>query len=129
MSWDKTHDISSIDSPKLDLEALRQLLTSAASAAFPTRRESRYQEVYVLLLNWEEDELGVNGELSKLQSVLRNLYNFYTEEWKIPSHRSHDSLAKKVTTFVEDYEGKDNLLIVYYGGHGAMSDQQCWWSR
>lgn len=129
MSWEKTHDMSSIDSPIPDLEALGQLLTSAASAAFPARRKSPYQEVYVLLLNWEEDELGINDELSKLQGVLRNLYNFHTEEWKIPSERSHDSLAKKVTTFVKDYEGEDNLLIVYYGGHDAMSDRQCLWSR
>ena len=30
---------------------------------------------------------------------------------------------------MDDFEGRDSLLIVYYGGHGYMNDdRQCVWS-
>lgn len=60
---------------------------------------------------------------------LQQTYNYHTEEWKIPSHRSHNALVRRVADFLEDYESNTNLLLVYYGGHGHLNgDRQLIWS-
>lgn len=99
-------------------------------AAFPNKGRSRYSEVHCLLLSWENDDLGVIKEILELQEVFDRRYNFQTEEWKIPGNRAHNSLAIRLVKFLEEYESEENLLILYYGGHGGMNDdRQCAWYR
>ena len=57
--------------------------------------------------------------VAELQSVFRDAYHFKTEEWQIPTNRSHNLLAFKLTKYLEDHEKKDSLLKVYYGSQ--------WW--
>lgn len=129
MPPDRTHDISHTPCHVRDIGVLSDILNSAASAAFPNRGFSRYKEVHALLLSWEDDNLGVIDEVIELEDVFRHTYRFEVEVWRIPTGRSHNSLAAKILGFLNDYESKDNLLIVYYGGHGYMNDDpQCVWS-
>ena len=129
-SVDRTHDTSLLPFHVKDLATFGQTLTEAANAAFPTARTSaRYKAVHVLLLSWENDDLGVIKEILELDSTLTSIYGYATEQWSIPSRRSHNSLAKQLTGYLEKYESEENLLIVYYGGHGYMNDnRQCVWS-
>ncbi len=125
----RTHDISNISYHLKDLDAFGDIVTKAATAAFPNRARSRYRHVYSLLLSWDEDELGVIAEVQELDDVLSQTYNFRTERWKIPSSSSHNALAFRLMEFVRDYDDDEHLLIVYYGGHGHMNDdRQCVWS-
>ena len=129
MPVDRTHDISNAPYHVKDLRAFGEVLTNAGNAAFPNRGRSRYRGAHVLLLSSEDDDLGVIDEVTELQDVFRQSYNYETEEWKIPSNRSHNALATKILQFLNDFEAKDSLLIVYYGGHGLMNDdRQCIWS-
>ena len=129
MTPNRTHDISSTPYHVKDIKALGDVLNSAATAAFPNRGQSRYKEVHALLLSWEDDNLGVIDEVTELNNVFTDLYHFETEQWKIPSDSSHLSLAAKIIGFVNDYGSNENLLVVYYGGHGVMNDdRQCVWS-
>ena len=67
--------------------------------------------------------------VNELRDVFNDVYHYATEEWKIPSSRSHNSLAYKLIQFLEEHETIDSLLIIYYGGHGGMNDdRQCVWS-
>lgn len=112
-----------------DVKALGDLLNSAATAAFPNQGLSRYKGIHALLLNWKDDNLGVVNEIDELEDVFRQIYHFQVERWEIPSKRPHNALAAKLLGFLDDYESKENLLIVYYGGHGSMNDdRQCVWS-
>lgn len=125
----RTHDISNISYHLKDLDAFGDIVTKAATAAFPNRARSRYRHVHSLLLSWEEDELGVIAEVQELDDVLSQTYNFRTERWKIPSSSSHNALAFRLMEFLRDYDNDEHLLIVYYGGHGHMNDdRQCVWS-
>ena len=128
MPIDTKHDIFKTHCHVKNIQALGEILNSAAKAAFPNRGLSRYKEVHALLLSWEDDTLGVNDEVTELGDVFRSMYHFEAEEWKIPGERSHNSLAAKIFEFL-NYESADNLLIVYYGGHGSMNDdRKCVWS-
>ena len=60
---------------------------------------------------------GVQGEIDALDKVLGDKYGFQTETYLIPSKNSHQSLERKIHTFKTDYGKRENLLLVYYGGH------------
>ncbi|MCJ1262793.1 hypothetical protein MMC22_002663 [Lobaria immixta] len=119
-----THDISRIEYHIKDVKALGELVTAAAAAAFPNRGRSRYKEAHVLLLSWEDDDLGVIDEIIDLQTVFEETYRFQTERWKIPARESHFSLTIRLMKFLTDFKADDNLLVVYYGGHGGMNEDR-----
>ncbi|KAF4982028.1 hypothetical protein FZEAL_2278 [Fusarium zealandicum] len=101
----------------------------SAKRAFPNSAYSRYKEVEVLLIRWEEDELEVEWELNELHKVFRDLYGFTAEQFLIPTQNSHRNLMRKALAFVEDHEKEDTLLVVYYGGHGVINRaRQSTWS-
>jgi hypothetical protein len=84
--------------------------------------------VYVLLLRWKEDDLNVDIELKCLAKVFQ-AYKFTTETFLIPSMNSQRELTKRVVSFLEHYDREDELLVVYYGGHGTINQarQATWW--
>lgn len=82
----------------------------------------------MLLLSWEDDDLGVATEIADLRRVFDFSYHFLTSHWRIPSHKSHNALVRQVMQLLDESESRDKLLIVYYGGHGKMNeDRQCVW--
>ncbi|KAL8835228.1 MAG: hypothetical protein Q9170_003390 [Blastenia crenularia] len=125
---DRTHDISLIDHHVKDVKALCEILDQAVSAAFPRNSRSRYSGVHVLLLSWEDDDLGVTAEIDELEDVFVIVYCYETERWKIPGTKSHNALSRRIMRLLDDFESSDKLLVVYYGGHGYMNeDRQCVW--
>lgn len=101
----------------------------SAKRAFPNSAYSRYSEVHVLLIRWEEDELEVEHEMEDLLKVFKDMYGFSTERFLIPTQNSHRKLNHKALSFVEEHEKEDMLLIVYYGGHGVINkSRQSTWS-
>lgn len=78
--------------------------------------------MHVLLLRWEEDTMGVALELEDLAKTFTFVYGFETEIWLIPTVKSHVALTAKALQTVQDFGGPDDLLIVYYGGHGLIND-------
>lgn len=80
----------------------------------------------VLLLQWEDDDLGVKKEVEELASVLRTRYNFTTWSKAIPSTDPEEYLANVIQTFRKG-KTRNDLLIVYYGGHTVESDKECIW--
>jgi len=65
------------------------IFNEAASRAFPNAGSCYYEQVYVLLLSWEDDKLGVIEEIKKLHRVFEKLYGYSVESWLIPSEESH----------------------------------------
>jgi hypothetical protein len=83
--------------------------------------------VYALLLQWEEDDLGVESEILLLREVLRHDFNFVVEQWKIPSVNAKSELTQRITDF-EAGKGIKDLLIIYYGGHAVNDSRTCVWT-
>ena len=92
-----------------------------------SRPKSPYNSVKVLLLQWEEDNLKVNDEVTELDKVLHNKCNFNTQPWKIPSVDPEDALIRRILDFKKGKSAGD-LLILYYGGHAGGNPEQCIWS-
>lgn len=60
----RTHDVSLIDCHVKDIETFGRTLDKAAIAAFPHDGFLRYKEAHVLLLSWEDDDLGTMHEVA-----------------------------------------------------------------
>lgn len=92
---------------------------------------SKYQNVQVLLVQWEDEDLGVHEEVGKLEAVFSanypKGYNFYTQRYSIPNDSSEDELARRLLDFRRGATDND-LMILYYAGHAGGSAQKCIWS-
>ena len=98
---------------------------------FSSNRRSRYNQVTVLLVSWEDEdpELPVSLKFTALKGVFAGLYGFQVEKWLIPLLKSHMKLNVRVLNFLEDSCSR-HLKIVYYAGHGKLSNHgQMLWTR
>lgn len=117
----RTHDISFTEG-HADIQKLGNDLNAAVQAAWPKRHHVRYSQVHALLLSWVDDDLGVAPEIRGLRNVFKELYNFDVQEYQIPSLKPDRALKRRVNDFL-DFDCKDDLLIVYYGGHARRALQ------
>ncbi|KAL1589058.1 hypothetical protein WHR41_01897 [Cladosporium halotolerans] len=96
--------------------------------AFP-RPQQRYSSVYVLMISWEDDDLGTAREIAKLKDIFEEDYRYSTRHYEIPSHKkispgsepSWELEEVLVQTRNKHGRDEDGLLIIYYGGHGEVS--------
>ncbi|KAG4442441.1 hypothetical protein IFR05_002043 [Cadophora sp. M221] len=115
-----THDTSRAGFHHRDLAAFSEDVNNAAKRAFPNRGRSRYGTVNVCLIRWEDDELGIQQELSTLDIVLQD-YGFQTNVFLIPALNSHWDLMRKTLDFIQVYDNDQNLFVLYYSGHGRIN--------
>jgi hypothetical protein len=118
----RTHDITGSDHHISDIQKLGKDLYAAAQAVWPRRNGIRYTNVQVLLLSWEDDDLGVSAEIKPLKRLFEERYYFGVEEYKIPSIKPDPVLTRRVLEFL-DHDSKETLLILYYGGHARPALQ------
>jgi hypothetical protein len=98
---------------------------------YQTRRIQRYTCVVALLLYWKETDLKIDGELQALEDLLQDTFNYNVERYAIPSEKSQRMLCSAVNKFLDQYGTSDNLVIVYYGGHGGPTKDgstECEWA-
>jgi hypothetical protein len=91
-------------------------------------KQRAYDEVHVLLLSWDGADARFYKQLVELQKVFRDYYNFEEgdsdiQEFSIPSEDSKNALDEKLSQFLEK-DGPRCLLVLYYGGHGALNTQR-----
>ena len=79
-----------------------------------------YPAVYVVLIRWVEDDLGVHSEITRLRRIFEGQYNFDVEEWYIPASNPYGFLEAKMFHFKTAHVDENDLLIVYYGGHAVQ---------
>lgn len=133
-----THPSSIVPSQQLDsYKIFHAVANDAFHGAFPVSNSPRYLKGVVLLLRWEQDDLGVAEDIAKLKDVFEHSYRFETESWVIPSHRPEAMLTQRIYDFRDHHCPTDQapdeprpLLIVYYGGHSERSrDNISLWRR
>jgi hypothetical protein len=117
----RTHDIALTES-HTNIHQLGNDLNQAVQAVWPKRQDIRYLQAYVLLLSWVDDDLGVLREIKGLRRVFKEMYKFQVQEYQIPSLKPDKALKRRVSDFL-DIDAKDNLLIIYYGGHARRALQ------
>lgn len=81
---------------------------------------SRYEKAHVLMLSWEDDNLGVDREIAHLEYVFSNLYQFDVQRFMIPRKTAGKATTARILSFLEN-DGPGTLFIVYYAGHARLS--------
>ncbi|KAL9117701.1 MAG: hypothetical protein Q9187_005758 [Circinaria calcarea] len=76
---------------------------------------TEYTRVGVLLITWDQDDMNLKN---RLQTIFKDRLRYETQDFQIPSTKSETSFHHAVSSFVNAYNSPDNLMIVYYGGHG-----------
>jgi len=108
--------------PRKHISSLRHFLhdlSAALKGIFPNTK-STYNRVHVMLISWgPNDVLGTSLEVKDLQATFRDLYNFSTETYTIPSERSQRALMTKLNAINQEHADFYDLLIVYYKVMGS----------
>jgi len=100
-------------------------------ARYRPRRTHRYTAVNVLVLSWKDGDDAIAVQVEEVKRLFVDLFNYFVRPYEIPSQDSQRLLNLHVAQFIQCFGGQDNLIIVYYGGHGGMSDPTetlCTWA-
>ncbi|KAK3616679.1 hypothetical protein LTR22_026986 [Elasticomyces elasticus] len=95
------------------------------SVVFP-RPQHRYAAgVHVLLISWADDDLKSENDLKRLQKIFIKTYGYTAEHYKIPSENLPEwELEFQLMKTRKQYGMEsDSLLIIVYGGHGAIRER------
>lgn len=50
-------------------------------------------------------------------------YGFHVEDLVIQANgKSHNAIMSQALAFIDDFDSKENLFILYYAGHGYIND-------
>lgn len=91
--------------------------------------EKRYKAVNVVMFHWEEDDIGVAPEVHELSAVFKDVYRFASVDLHlIPSRNPYKFVERALDDLKRGNSDKDNLLIVYYSGHGGLDKGKLMWS-
>ena len=121
---DRDNNVENLGDPCGGVDHASEVISWSQSDR-PTRASSSYTKVSVLLLTWDDEDQGVQDEISKLETVFEKTFNFLVEDsaaWRIPSQTSTQELQKKVFEFLDLHRRQADLVVVYYNGHGKAHD-------
>ena len=89
----------------------------------PYKNTSTYSKVEALFIRWAEnsDDLATREEVNRLRSVLENQFNYHVQVQLLDNYVDNKlqvRVNRIVADFVDEHDGPNTLLIVYYAGHG-----------
>lgn len=58
-----------------------------------------------------------------MRKIFAKDFHFETDFYQIPSVKWETALNTKVANFVHEYDSPDNMVIVYYAGHGYVGEE------
>jgi len=116
-----THDLSNVSYHLSNIDITAKRILAAATEAWD--RRFRYNNVFALLMYWEDDDLNVAPEVAALKATLSQVYHYKVETWKIPTKMPCWQLTKRLIDFLTLNDAKGNLVLFYYAGH-AMANPQ-----
>lgn len=57
-------------------------------------------------------------QVNDLRSVFENIFKYEVREVNLQPSKSQLQLEKEISAWAYEHDSRDNLLIVYYAGHG-----------
>ncbi|KAI1119997.1 hypothetical protein F5Y10DRAFT_283638 [Nemania abortiva] len=83
------------------------------------QRFSRYKEVVVCLIHWEDHDIGgdMDETTDKYEWIFKKLYNYEVRRVLIPSKKPHLSLLNDLMSLAAR-DSPETLFIIWYDGHG-----------
>lgn len=93
------------------------------SALTRFRQPKRYGQRAALTMNWENDDVGAKADSAKMADLLRNIFGFTVDSFKIPERNSEAKIKAAILSFIGEHDEEDelaepSLLIFHFAGHG-----------
>ncbi|KAF2630172.1 hypothetical protein BU25DRAFT_408756 [Macroventuria anomochaeta] len=86
-----------------------------------------YEHVAVLIVKWadELDELKTRTEALELETLFRDRFHYHTETVELNvKGKAQLQLNSRISSFAAEHNGPNNLLIIYYTGHGVYFEDK-----
>ncbi|KAF2238761.1 hypothetical protein EV356DRAFT_516661 [Viridothelium virens] len=83
-----------------------------------------YRKVAVLLVKWAEDldQLNCSDEVRSLDELFRKSFRYHTKIVQLHNEYNVNlQLHSAFVEFLKEHDGPNNLIIVYYTGHGSQN--------
>ncbi|KAF4539855.1 Homeobox domain containing protein [Lasiodiplodia theobromae] len=79
-----------------------------------------YKQTFVLFIKWNDeiDQLKVGKEVSELRDVFEKRFHFTTKTVELGLNKATTKLEHAILGMLMKYDDPQNLLIIYYAGHG-----------
>lgn len=121
-------DDLAIDIVGLDINYER-IANRLTAPLHPKHADYRYKQIHVVLINWHVDDFpDLKSEVKQLAAVFDRDYAFTTVGiYTIPSKNPYSKLEGFLSRFKEEYSDQDNLLIIFYSGHGGQKNGRLIW--
>jgi hypothetical protein len=101
-------------------DSFRADLQGSADRILASPSRSRYANVSVLLVHWQDDEYpGARNAMQDLSKVFGEDYNYIVQTKSIPTSPGI-WLSRVVTDFIADQDQRDILKIFYYSGYSYL---------
>lgn len=89
----------------------------------PYKNPSTYRKVVALFLCWAENsnDLATVDEVNRLKSVFEEQFHYQVQVKSLDNYiekKLQVRINRIVAEFVDEHDGPNTLLIVYYAGHG-----------
>ena len=114
----RSYDFSHCDT----FSTFQRDLDRALQGVFPAK-PGKYDGVYILLINWEDNDLDCASEITALELQFQKQFHFETKKFSISSLDLERILADKLSDWERAHRSGFNLLIMYYRGHGHYDSQ------
>ncbi|RDW58854.1 hypothetical protein BP6252_13330 [Coleophoma cylindrospora] len=84
-----------------------------------------YESIHALLICWDKSIDEFKNQRDSLGKVLRDFYGFNISPLNIPLSENADQWVRtEISNFMRDPDKKQNLLIIYYGGHATLQREK-----
>jgi hypothetical protein len=111
----------------------QQAIANKLTAYRPLRTQ-RYATVNVLIITWKDHDFGLDfdREIAEVKDMFCQTFNYIIWPFKIPSQDAERTLNLCIAQFVKSFGGEDDLLVIFYSGHGGEGDpaarNPCTWA-
>ncbi|KAF2964577.1 hypothetical protein GQX73_g8992 [Xylaria multiplex] len=108
--------------PNVELSPIQKIHNGVVNNWIKRGYTTRYERVIVLMISWEEHDLGSSVEESRRQYTLmfRSLYNYDVWHFAIPSKKPHIALASELIKLAE--QDSPETLFIICGEESQMVD-------
>ncbi|KAJ5552384.1 hypothetical protein N7494_001762 [Penicillium frequentans] len=111
-----------------DYKTLEQDLSRAAQKALANLKKGRkYDKALVLAIYWHKDLTDrphIASDAEKLLKVFHSKFGYQTNRHVLESEDTYKALNRRLVNLEDQLGSKteENLLILYYGGHGGFDN-------
>ncbi|KAF9695314.1 hypothetical protein EKO04_007111 [Ascochyta lentis] len=114
-----------LDPHKAGLKSIQRYLQTAVDKAFVPTHPAEYTAVTVVLLHFDNDDLGIGDLERELGVVFRDWYGFRVQHHRLPSSGNPRLILTNILLKLinEGFADQGNLVVLVFSGHAQIKQE------